>query len=306
MRPLDFALYGFVVIGWSSSWLPLKWQVGVIAPEVSLVWRFLLAGSLMVLLGLVTGRRLALPLWGHAYALGLGVFLFSTNFALFYYASQSLASGLLAVVFATASLLNLFYGAIVFRSPIRLLSLLASLMGFGGILLLYWPEIANSGAALGALGLCLCGTLSFCTGNMISAAAQRRDLPVIGSTAWGMFYGAGFMLLVSLFRGHALTLEFTWRYIGGGLWLAVFSSVLAFSAYLTLLGRVGAARAAYATVLFPPFALLISTLVEGYQWTGYSLLGLPLVLIGIIVINMRPEPRANQKIAPPAGAAKGE
>ncbi|MGB1157629.1 MAG: EamA family transporter, partial [Alphaproteobacteria bacterium] len=60
------------------------------------------------------------------------------------------------------------------------------------------------------------------------------------------------------------------------------------------------------TVLFPPFALLISTLVEGYQWTGYSLLGLPLVLIGIIVINMRPETQANQQTASPAGAAKGE
>ena len=47
MKPFDFALYGLVVLGWSSSWLPLKWQVGSIAPEVSLVWRFALAGALM-------------------------------------------------------------------------------------------------------------------------------------------------------------------------------------------------------------------------------------------------------------------
>ena len=74
---------------------------------------------------------------------------------------------------------------------------------------------------------------------------------------------------------------------GGGLWLAVFSSVVAFSAYLTLLGRIGASRAAYATAIFPPFALLISTVVEGYQWTGYALIGLPMVLLGIVLINLR-------------------
>ncbi|MGB1157747.1 MAG: EamA family transporter, partial [Alphaproteobacteria bacterium] len=120
MKPFDFALYGFIVVGWSSSWLPLKWQVSTVAPEVSLIWRFLLAGCLMFLIGWLTRRRLALPLWGHGVAMALGVFLFSTNFALFYYASQWLASGLLAVVFASASLLNLFYGAAVFRTPIRL------------------------------------------------------------------------------------------------------------------------------------------------------------------------------------------
>ena len=114
-----------------------------------------------------------------------GVFLFSTNFALFYYASKTLASGLLAVVFASASLLNLFYCAAVFRTPIRPLGLLAAILGFGGIVLLFLPEISTSRAAMGAMGLCLLGTLSFCTGNMVSTAAQRRDFPVIGTTALG-------------------------------------------------------------------------------------------------------------------------
>lgn len=287
MKPFDVALYGLVVLGWSSSWLPLKWQVGTVAPEVSLIWRFVLASALMFALGWITRRRLRLSLAGHGYAAMMGVFLFSTNFALFYYASKTLASGLLAVVFASASLLNLFFGAAVFRTPIRPLGLLAAILGFGGIVLLFLPEFSTSRAAIGAMGLCLLGTVSFCTGNMISTVAQRRDFPVIGTTAWGMLYGAGFMAGVSVLRGHEFGIELSWRYIGGGLWLAVFSSVVAFSAYLTLLGRIGASRAAYATAIFPPFALLISTVVEGYQWTGYALIGLPMVLLGIVLINLR-------------------
>ena len=297
MKPFDILLYVLVVIGWSTSWLPLKWQVGEIAPEVSLMWRFVIAGSLLMTITRLSGRRLALPPWGHGVALTIGLFLFSTNYFFFYTGALVLPSGLLAVVFASASLINLFFSAAVFRTPITPLGLMASALGFAGILLLYWPEIAGQGSgpsgkdpaiavsALGALGACVLGTISFCSGNMVSTAAQRRDLPVMGSTAWAMLYGAGLMLVLGLIRGQQLTIEVSWQYIGGGLWLAVFGSVLAFTAYLTLLGRIGASRAAYATVLFPPIALGISTLVEGYQWTWSGLVGLPLVLAGIVLIN---------------------
>ena len=315
MKPFDILLYALVVVGWSTSWLPLKWQVGEIAPEVSLVWRFVIAGSLLMIITRLSGRRLALPFWGHGVALAIGLFLFSTNYFFFYTGALVLPSGLLAVVFASASLINLFYSAVVFRTPITPLGLVASALGFAGILLLYWPEIAGQGSgpsgkdpaiavsALGALGAYVLGTISFCSGNMVSTAAQRRDLPVMGSTAWAMLYGAGLMLVLGLIRGQKLTIEVSWQYIGGGLWLAVFGSVLAFTAYLTLLGRIGASRAAYATVLFPPIALGISTLVEGYQWTWSGLVGLPLVLAGIVLINQTRTPRTPAaRQTPPQGS----
>ena len=143
MKPFDILLYVLVVVGWSTSWLPLKWQVGEIAPEVSLVWRFVIAGSLLMIITRLSGRRLALPLWGHGVALTIGLFLFSTNYFFFYTGALVLPSGLLAVVFASASLINLFFSAAVFRTPITPLGLVASALGFAGILLLYWPEIAG-------------------------------------------------------------------------------------------------------------------------------------------------------------------
>ncbi|WP_338110031.1 hypothetical protein [Roseibium polysiphoniae] len=62
------------------------------------------------------------------------------------------------------------------------------------------------------------------------------------------------------------------------------SSVVAFGSYLTLLGRIGSARAGYATVIFPVVALSISTVFEGYQWTGSAILGLACVLFGNILM----------------------
>ena len=71
------------------------------------------------------------------------------------------------------------------------------------------------------------------------------------------------------------------------LWLSIVSSVAAFWAYLTLLGRIGAARAGYATVMFPVFALAISTVFEGYVWTLPALVGLALVLAGNLFVLRR-------------------
>ncbi len=75
------------------------------------------------------------------------------------------------------------------------------------------------------------------------------------------------LALIAALRGHAFMIEPTARYVGSLLYLALIGSVLAFACYLTLLGRIGADRAAYATVMFPVVALAVSTIVEGYRWT---------------------------------------
>ena len=63
---------------------------------------------------------------------------------------------------------------------------------------------------------------------------------------------------------------------------------MAFACYLTLLRRIGAARAGYATVLFPIVALAISTLFEGYAWTALAVRGVALALLGNVVVLTRP------------------
>ena len=284
MKPLDYLLYAAVIFGWSTRWLPLKWQLGVIAPEVSLFWRFCLASALMFLVTkLFTNEKIALAWRDHLLMLPLGCCLFSVNFTLFYYGGLNTTSGLLAVVFSTASLINIFYMAILDRKMPKLPLILAGLIGFFGVGLIYSPELEHTTGGIGLL-FCLAGTLVFSTGNMLSSRYQNRKFPVMATTAWGMFYGAIILGLISLLRGHEFSVEHTYQYLGGLVWLAVISSVLAFTAYLTLLGRIGPERAGYATVVFPVGALLISTVVEGYQWSLVAFLGLAFVLVGNIVM----------------------
>ena len=102
MKPFELLLYSMVVFGWSTSWLPLKWQLGVVAPEVSLFWRFVIAATVMFVISIYLRQSLIFH-WRTQLRLALlGLFIFSTNFAFFYHGGEGVASGLLAVVFSSA------------------------------------------------------------------------------------------------------------------------------------------------------------------------------------------------------------
>lgn len=92
------------------------------------------------------------------------------------------------------------------------------------------------------------------------------------------------MLVYILLFNIEFSFDFRPGYIGSLIWLTVFSTVFAFGFFLTLVGRIGAARASYAMVIFPIVALLLSTWFEGYQWGLIATLGLGLAIIGNIVI----------------------
>ncbi|MGC6454271.1 MAG: DMT family transporter [Candidatus Puniceispirillaceae bacterium] len=284
MRPLDFLLYAGVVFAWSTSWYPLSLQMGVVAVEVSLVWRFAVAATFMLALSRWRGVTLRYGRQEHVRFAMLGVFLFSTNFALYYNASLFAASGLLAVILSTSSLINVLMVAALARSWPQPVQLAASVIGLAGLGLIFAPELQMSPTVALALMLGGAGTLSFCIGNLVSAASQKRGVHVLASTSWGMVYGTGFLGLVSVVRGHDFIIDPTAVYLGSLAWLIVISSVLAFISYLSLIGSIGPGRAAYATVVFPVFALLISAIYEGYEWSSLALAGLALVMVGNLMM----------------------
>lgn len=286
-EPVDYGLYVLTVVAWSLSWFAITLQLGTVAVEVNLVWRFGLAAILMFAWVLISGRRVRFALSDHLRFMALGMLLFSSNLLFFYYGALYLVSGLLSVVFSLASVINLLLGAVIMGEPPSKRVLLGGLTGFAGIALMFYPEVAAhgiSGETMTGLLLCLGGTLCFCFGNMVSGSAQRRGLPLVSMNAWSMFYGTAWLAILALVLGRTFTVEPTLAYLGSLLFLAVISTVVAFAAYLTLLGRIGGARAGYATVMFPVFALLVSTVLEGYQWTLYALAGLMLVGVGNIFV----------------------
>jgi drug/metabolite transporter (DMT)-like permease len=286
MGRADLILAALLLFAWSTSWIGVRLQLGVVAPEVSILWRFLIAGAFMFAWCAARGEKLrGFSRRDHLYFAALGLTLFSTNFVLFYYSGLILVSGMMAVVFALAAPLNVIMESALLRRPVPWTVAVGSVIGLVGVGALFLPEVLDFGYGhLGGLALCIAGTLSFCTGNLMSARVQERGIALAPATAWGMLYGSVILFAESLLRGHAFRIEWTAAYLGSLVFLALVASVIAFWTYLSLLRRIGPARAGYMTVLFPVFALLISGQYEGYQWTVWSFVGLALIALGNVLV----------------------
>ncbi|HMK07421.1 MAG TPA: EamA family transporter [Anaerolineales bacterium] len=296
--------YALTSLIWGSTWLAITFQLGVVAPEASIVYRFALAA--IVLMVYVALRRLPMRFSArqHGQIALQGLFLFSLNYILVYLAEQHLTSGLVAIVFSMLILSNILLGAIFLRNPIRPRVVLGGVIGVLGLALVFWPELGafahNGNWQLGlalSVGAVLCASI----GNIVSAGNQRAGLPIVQSNAYGMAYGALATLVIALLRGVPFTFEPTTGYVLSLLYLAVFGSVVAFGTYLTLIGRLGVDRAAYIGVIFPLVAILLSTLFEGLSLGTLGLAGVALVVAGnVLVLNRR---RAAAPVAPATPAA---
>ena len=298
MTALDIALYVGLVLSWGFSWLAVHYQIGVVAPEVSLVWRFALAAPMMFAVAARRGESLRFGLRDHGVFAAFGFFLFSMNFLLFYYGNYYLTSGLFAVIFSLTSIINVALGALVLNIPVDRRVVAGALLGTCGVAAMFYPELAKThfdAKALIGLALGVVGTLIFCCGSTLSSFSQKRGLPVLSSSAWGMLYGCGMLAVLAAIQGQPFIIEPTVKYLGALIYCAVIASVLAFACYLILLGRIGAARAGYATVMFPVIALVASTYAEGYRWTLPAFLGLAAVLAGNLLVLRNPRLRSSKK-----------
>ena len=279
-------LYVITVLIWGTTWIAIKFQLGVVPAPVSIAYRFWIAAAVLMALLLIVRQRVWPPRQAWPYLLAQGVALFCCNFLCFYYASQWVPSGLIAVVFSTAPLWNAINGRLFLGRPIRRQVMAGALLGLGGIGLLFLPQMRGhwgDGGMLFGLGLALLGTVFFSCGNLLSSRMQALGLTPWLTNTWAMLIGATILGGGALALGMPFALEPNPRYLGSLLYLAIPGSVIGFTAYLLLVGRIGPDRAAYSTVLFPVVALTVSTVFEGYHWSPLALAGLALVLAGNVL-----------------------
>lgn len=290
---MNLSLYLLTVLIWGTTWIAIKLQVGVVAIPLSIAYRFSLAALVLFALLLVSRRLQPLGRRGQAICFAQGVCLFCVNFLCFYTASQWIPSGLVAVVFSTATLWNALNARIFFGQRIAPNVLGGGAFGLAGLALLFWPELSGHQATretFYGLGLALLGTLCFSAGNLLSSLQQKAGLRPLSTNAWGMLYGSLILLAICLVQGVPMTFDSSAQYVGSLLYLAIPGSVIGFTAYLTLVGRMGPERAAYCTVLFPVVALNVSAFAEGYQWSLPALAGLGLVMAGNVLVFRKPRP----------------
>jgi len=282
----DLALFLIPTAIWGSTWLAITFQLGTVAPEVSVAYRFALAGAILAIWCRLRGLSLRLPRREHAWLAAFGAFMCGLNYVTIYWAERYVASGLVAVVFSTIVFTSAIGMRICFDEPLSARLLAAAFLGVVGVALLFLPapgQIAEGGQVAIGIGLALAGTILATLGNLVAVRNHRVRLPTLPATAWGMAYGAVSAAGAAMATGARWTFEATPGYVLSLLYLAVFGSVLAFATYLELLRRVGAARSSFVGVATPVIALVLSSLFEGYRWTVLGVLGVSLAVLGNVL-----------------------
>lgn len=287
----NFWLFVIPALIWGSTWFTIKFQLGIVDPLVSVVYRYLLAGVLMLSFCVVTKKKMKFSLKDHGYMALQGFLLFGVNYWLVYEAEVYLASGLIAVAYSTLVFLNSGFGAVFLRRAIDKSILMAALFGLTGTILIFSNEFMGltfSRETLIGTVITILSVVIASLGNITSARNSANNIPVIQANAYGMLYGGIWMFVLALILGRPFNFDPSASYMISLLYLTVFGSIVAFGTYLTLISRVGADKAAYALVIIPVIAIGISSVFENYQMTVYAAIGVVLILIGN-VLAIRPK-----------------
>ena len=272
---------------WGSTWLAIKFQLGRVAPEASVFYRFLLGSVVIFAYCLARRMPLRFPAREHAWLALLGTFMFSVSYIFVYYAERYLVSGLVAVGYCASPLLGMLGMRAFFGTPMTRRVIVGSILGIAGITLVFRPEFEHlhgDGATLLGAFFTIAAVVVSTAGSLVAHRNHEARIPLWQGMAWGMLYGSIFSLLVTLARGESLTFEFTPGYILSLVYLAVLGSIIAFGAFLTLLKRVGAARAGYIGVMVPIVALVVSAAFEGFQWHVLTWVGIAISVAGNVIV----------------------
>jgi drug/metabolite transporter (DMT)-like permease len=291
----DWLLFLIASFIWGTTWLAIKFQLGAVAPEASVVYRFGLASVLLFGWCVVRGIPLRFDGPKHASFAVLGVLLFALNYVLVYLSEQHLTSGVTALVFGLVLVWNLLGARVLLRSPTPAFVVIGAALGMFGVTLVLWPDIAElHGGAVRArgVGLAVVASLVASAGNLWSQRTYQRGAPVIPSTAWAMGYGSVAVAVYCLLRRIPFGFDTSISYVLSLGYLAFFGSALAFIAYLTLIRNIGAGRSGYTAVVIPVVAMATSTLFEGYRWSAPALAGMMLVIAGNLLMLRRARPES--------------
>jgi len=281
------SIFAGCVLIWGTTWLAITYQLGPVAPEVSVSHRFLLAA--LIVAAWCRLRRLPLrfkPAEHAALAL-MGVAMYGFSYVFVYHAELHVASGLVAIGYSASPLLSTLGSRLFFRQPVSARMAAGSLLGILGITLVYWPEFGhlqeNRNVALGAL-FTLLAVLVSTGGGLLAQRNHQRGLHGWPAMAWSMAYGGICALVVALALGRPYGIDLGAPYLLSLLYLSLLGSVVTFAGWLTLVGRIGAPRASYVGVMAPIVALFVSTLFEGFSWHPLTVAGVAVSIAGNVLV----------------------
>jgi drug/metabolite transporter (DMT)-like permease len=280
-------LFGLNILVWGFSWIAITVQIRETSAEVALLYRLGLAALVLFLVLAATGRLRLVTMRQQPYLALMGLCLFCLNYMLVYHGTSFIPSGVVALVFSTATVFNAFNSMMFYGDRQSLRFIFGAGLGMAGLGCLFWGDLTQldlgSTSLIGG-ALVLAGTYVFSLGNMVSRRNNAAGIDLPTATAWSMGWGTLFLACLTLGRGQPLPLDLSWNWYMALIYLAIPGTAIGFLSYLEVVRRLGAPLAAFSTVLYPAIALTVSTFFEDYHWTPAAAVGLLLIALGNMLV----------------------
>lgn len=284
----NILLYAVTVIIWGTTWFAIKLQIGVAPDELSILYRAILAAIGLISWCKINKLSLRFKAIDHIFLFLLGLSMFSLHYFFIYNATHYLISGVVAVIFSGVGFFSILHNFIFFKVKPRLRTILGIIIGISGLCLFFWHEVTEvsmKSATIEGLILSGAGVLIFSLGGAIGKRNINRGLAIVPGVAMAATYGAIVIFFyITIIKHQELILPQNMLYWTSVLYLALFGSIISFLCYMQIVKNIGPELAGYTTVVAPVIALIISSLMEGYQWSPEDLLALGLVLLGNVMV----------------------
>lgn len=289
MSPKDWLRFWAAGLIWGTSFLWIKIAVSEVSPFVLVGFRTLF-GTLGMLGIIFLNKKLQLT-W-HSLRPWLGIFAFiglinvALPFVLISWGEQYIPSGIASVLNSTTPLFTIILAAIFLHEDrLTLPRVLGLLTGFGGVVMLFLPELSGSRIEnLLGLGAVLVASACYAASGIVikrKVHGLKSELQVFLQYAFAALIMWGFTLSVE--RPVILpALPLTWIAL---LWLGLLGSSLASSLYFALLHSVGPTRASTVTYIPPLLGLLLGAIFLGESLGWQTLIGGVLIVFGIMLVN---------------------
>jgi drug/metabolite transporter (DMT)-like permease len=283
------AYFAWVVVCliWGTTYLGIRIALESIPPLLMAAFRWIAAGSLLIAALKIRGERLPSPREYGSLAV-LGLLLLGLGNGGVVWAEQTVPSGLTAVLVATAPFWMIGTDAVMHDGdPLVLRRVVGLIIGFGGIVVLVWPELRMGAAGRAFLGGVVAAQIA-CVGWAVGSSYARRrghEENVLGAAAFEMLFGGLLLLAAGSLRGEWAMMAFTPRSAGALVYLIVFGAIAGFSAYAYALKHLPVAFVSLYAYINPVIAMVLGTVVLGEASGPRTLTAAAVVLVGMWLVR---------------------
>jgi drug/metabolite transporter (DMT)-like permease len=287
-KTVAYVAFAIVCIVWGTTYLGIRIALETIPPLLLTAIRFTFAGALMLGIAKLRGERIPRDRGTLANLALVGFLMVGVGNLAVVWAEQWVPSGLAALLVATSP----FWMAVIemFRrngERVDLRSGIGMLIGFVGVGMLVMP--GGSGVPwnvyflLGALAIQL-GAVGWQLGSA-RGKYNLRHVPLLSSAALQMLFGGVIVGVAAIAIGEVPRFALNPRTFGALVYLTIFGSIIAYSAYVFALAHMRTTHTSLYAYVNPVVAVFLGWLVLNEPLTPMSIMAMVVILGGVALVQ---------------------